>query len=126
MRPEKGYSYETYAVKRTNSLGEFLSHFDINPEFHRAYGVDDPGGIVKVRCTVTDTDLSVKEMYADRNYDENCIDYLAFLKYEEDFRIVMPNIKMFNCCFPYGADASCFNREGERTGTICRLKVEII
>lgn len=126
MKPEKGIFFRTYASRETNSRGEFLSHFDINPKFHRAYGVDDPNDIVEVRCTVTDTDLSIKEMYADKNYDENCIDYLAFLEYDTDFRIVMPNIKMFNCCFPYGADASCFNREGKRTGTICRLKVEII
>ena len=121
MKVNIGDSFETFAVVE----GDHYDHFDINPNYAGMYGVDNLDDIVRVRCTVKDKDLSVGEMYKDKNYNDNCIDYLAFFELDCDASIIMPNIKMFNMCFTYGADKECF-RNGERVGTICRLEVEEI
>lgn len=116
-----GDSFETFAVVN----GDRYDHFDINPKYAKMYGVDNPNDVVCVRCTVKEKDLSVHEMYIDKDYDDNCIDYLAYFELDCDYSLIMPNVKLFDMCFPYGADAECF-RDGKRTGTICRLEVEVI
>lgn len=116
-----GDSFETFAVVK----GDHYDHFDINPKYASVYGIDNPEDIVRVRCTVKEKDLSVYDMYKDKDYDNDCVDYLAYFRQDCDLSIIMPNIKIFNMCFPYGADADCF-RDGKRVGTICRLDVEVV
>ena len=50
-----------------------------------------------------------------------------------DNMIIMHNVKVFNSCFPYGADAICFAHNdteeykiGDRIGYLCRVKIEEI
>ena len=129
-----GSSFETTAVPKTNKMHDnFFKHFGINPEHKLHYGVDENENVVRVRCTIADVNLSIANLYSDKTYDENCVDYLAYFPFEKcDYTaiqtniIIQPNIKVFNCCFPYGADASCFDKNNKRIGTICRLNVELI
>lgn len=127
MIPEIGYTFTEKAVlKKSETYGYILTHFGLNPEHKRHYGVRDEDTIVDVKCTVIDIDLSLAKLYNDEKYDENCVDYFAYFPYDNRFGIIYCNIKAFNCCFPYGADAACFNKNGERIGTICRLNVEVL
>jgi len=138
MNIKVGNSFETTAVLKLNDFnGNFFTHFGINPKHKLHYGVDENENVVRVRCTITDVDLSIANLYSDKSYDENCVDYLAYFPfYKCDYNvwltaiqstiIIQPNIKVFNCCFPYGADASCFDKNNKRIGTICRLKVDVL
>lgn len=134
MNIKVGNSFETTAVLKSNDFnGNFFTHFGINPEHKLQYGVDENENIVRVRCTIVDINLSIANLYSDKTYDTNCVDYLAYLPFEMYDKIVIqskiiiqPNIKVFNCCFPYGADASCFDKNNKRIGTICRLKVDVL
>lgn len=122
--PEPGDSFETTAVL----TGDHLSKFGINPKFVEMYGMDKLHPVLDVRCTIKEKDLSVKEIYNIAGYDPNSVDYLGFFEIGKEVErcIIMPNIKLFNTCFPAGADAECFGHDGNRTGTICRLDVEIV
>ncbi|MBR4624058.1 MAG: hypothetical protein IKO56_00805 [Alphaproteobacteria bacterium] len=125
MLPEIGYTFETKAVaKYTEKQDKFYIKFDIDPEHKSYYGVGDNDKIVDVKCEVIDVDLLLDNLYSDKSYDSNCVDYLAYFYCDSERKLIQPNIKVFNCCFPYGADAMCFDKNGKRIGSICRLKVE--
>ena len=125
MKPKIGDTFVTKAVLRQDHRGSFFSNFDLNPKFKKYYGLDENDRIVDVKCTITDVDLSISLMILDVGYDDNCIDYIAYLPYGKEPRIIMPNIKLFMCCFPYSPFDACYHNK-KKIATICRLKVEQI
>ena len=128
-----GTSFEVYAVKQENEIGKFFNYINqIDPDHARWYG-QKKEDVIKVKCTIVDNDISVKELYSDPNYDDDCIDYLMGYNLWSGNMIIMPNVKAFNCCYPRGADESRFAhhttstyKKGDRMGYLCRLKVEEI
>ena len=130
---EIGTSFEVYAVKKHSKWGDFYNFINrIDPDHSSWFGCKKED-VITVRCTIIANDISVVALYKDPNYDENCIDYLMSYDLRHDNMIVMHNIKVFNCCFPYGADAICFAhhdtdeyKKGDRIGYLCRVKIEEI
>ena len=105
---EIGTSFEVYAVKKHSKYGDFYNFINrIDPEHSSWFGCKKED-VITVRCTIIANDISVVALYKDPEYDENCIDYLMSYDLRNDNMIIMHNVKVFNCCFPYGADAICF------------------
>lgn len=152
---EPGTSFITTAIENSNSVGTFFYIFGKDKRGITYYGYKEDD-LIDVKCTILKNDITLGELYQDPKYSSNSIDYLLYVKVNDDKTlwpmIIEPNIKMFNMCFPYGADAELFwdkdfpehgrislndegkmnyNEEkifykGDRRGYICRLKIEKI
>lgn len=149
---EPGIWFVTTAIETQNSVGKFFYTFGKDERAIRLYGFD-PKELIDVKCTIIANDLKLGDLYKSKEYDSNSIDYLMYVKINDDKTlwpmIIEPNSKMLNIAFPYGVDHELFwdknfpsslyyvNNEGkieylkdyifhagDRRGYLCRLKVE--
>jgi hypothetical protein len=127
-----GTEFYTYGIKAIGPSNRKFYNFinRIDPDHAWIFGKKKED-VIKLKCTILANDISVKRLYTDQDYDENCIDYLMGYDTVFNTAIIMHNIKVFNCCYPYGADAIVYAtkdtslyKKGDRTGYLCRLKVE--
>lgn len=117
--------------------------FGIKKEFAYMWA-RKPEDIIKVKATIIEEDIVIKDLLNNPEYDENCIDYFGFIdgfeKNDLNISIIWRNIKLYEICFTYGADAErFFNHDqldddfktylwhkGDRRGMTVRLKIEEI
>lgn len=101
-----------------------------------------PEDIVKVKCTIIEEDVLLREKFKDDNYDDNSTDYFGFIdgfeKNDLKISMIWRNIKLYTICFPYGPDSQRFwehdqlnyetdeyeFRKGDRRAMTVRLKIE--
>lgn len=104
--------------------------------------------VIKVKMTIIEEDVLLREKFKDNNYDDNSIDYFGLITWEDDgtlkIGLIYPNIKLYNICFPYVIDDCLFfdkdyttinpetyedivlHKKGDRHRMTVRLKVEEI
>ena len=150
---EPGTWFVTTAVEKENSIGKFFYTFGKDERAIKFYGYS-PSQLIDVKCTIVKNDLTMLDLCKDKEYNTNSIDYLLYVKVNEDKTLwpmmIEPNLKMLNIAFPYGIDHELFwdrnypsnlfyvnnegkienlrdyiFHEGDRRGYMCRLKVEI-
>ena len=140
-----GTSFEITCTKHQhNKTGEIVyENFGIDKKFTGVYG-KKPEDVIKVRCMITEEDIIIKNLYRDKTYDTNSIDYLGFIdgfeKNDLHISMIWRNIKLYMVCFPYGPDSQRFweydqknydtceyeFKKGDRRAMTVRLKVEEI
>ena len=144
-----GTSFEINCAKRKHiRTGETVyDSFGIDKEHAAMYG-RKPEDVVKVKCTIIEEDVRLKDKFNDKNYDENCTDYFGLITWEDDnslrIGLIYANIKLYNMCFPYVIDECLFfdndikkfnyetyeetiiHKKGDRHKMTVRLKIEEI
>lgn len=104
-----GTSFEINCAKRQHiSTGETIyDSFGIVENLAYMWG-RKPEDIVKVKCTIIEEDVLLREKFKDNNYDDNSTDYFGLITWEDDgtlkIGLIYPNIKLYNMCFPYVID----------------------
>ncbi len=138
-----GTTFEENCVVINRKDGtKFYNHFGIIERFASIYG-DKPEDIIKVRATIIEEDVVVKDLIAS-GYDLNTQEYFAWIDFENDgtynIRLIYGNIKLYIICFPYGPDIERFynhesrdikthkviHKPGDRRGMTVKLKIEEI
>ena len=144
-----GTSFEINCAKRQHiSTGETIyDSFGIVENLAYMWG-RKPEDIVKVKCTIIEEDVLLREKFKDNNYDDNSTDYFGLITWEDNgtlkIGLIYPNIKLYNMCFPYVIDDCLFfdrdytsinyetfeqtiiHKKGDRHKMTVRLKVEEI
>lgn len=140
-----GTEFEITCAKVNKRLhGEIIPNeyiydsFGISQE-HPYVWARKPEEVIKVKCTIIEEDVVIADIYKNKDYDSNCIDYFGFILFKDDgtfdISMIYPNIKTYSICFPYGADAERFwsqdikinevvHHAGDRRAMSVRLKVE--
>jgi hypothetical protein len=144
-----GTSFEINCTKQRHiRTGETIyDSFGINKNLAYMYG-RKPEDVIKVKMTIIEEDVLLKDKFNDKNYDENCTDYFGLITWEDDnslsIGLIYANIKLYNMCFPYEIDKCLFydgdviiydyktfeekivHKKGDRHRMTVRLKVEEI
>ena len=109
-----GTSFEINCTKRQHiRTGEIIyDSFGIVENLAYMWG-RKPEDIVKVKCTIIEEDVLLREKFKDDNYDDNSTDYFGLITWEDDgtlkIGLIYPNIKLYNMCFPYVIDDCLFS-----------------
>ena len=115
----------------------FYSSFGIIPRLASMWAKNEED-VITVKGTIIEEDVLINELFRDKNYDDNSIDYFGWVDFENfykdnqyDIRMIFPNIKQYFICFPYGPDSVRFwqndlepHKKGDRKGMTVRLKIE--
>lgn len=140
-----GTKFETLCASRyVREEKPFYDSFGISKE-HAQYFGRKSEEIVKVECTIIEEDVIVGDLFKhDSPYDDNKVDYFAWIEFEEDgsydIRMIYGNIKLYFICFPGGPDVCRFwssdsydvmknvynHKKGDRRGMTVRLEVKPI
>ncbi len=140
-----GTSFEITCVKEkinnkyTNDFKEYYSSFEIMPRLASMWAKNQED-VITVKATIIEEDVIIKDLFNNKDYDENCVDYFGWIDFEDynktkryDIGLIYPNIKQYFVCFPYGADSGRFwnndigeHKKGDRRGMTVRLKIEEI
>ena len=138
-----GYSFEIDCAKGFRKInGEptkqiIYDSFGIKKELAYMWA-RKPEDIIKVKVTIIEEDVLINELFQNKNYDDNSVDYFGWIDFEKfyednqyDIQMIFPNIKQYFICFPYGPDSVRFwqtdlgpHKKGDRKGMTVRLKIE--
>ena len=139
-----GTEFEITCCKQDRIDNKLLyTSFQISKEHASIWG-RKPEDVIKVKGTIIEEDVIVKDLLKDKNYDKNCLDYFGKITFNEDgtydIGLIYGNIKTYFICFPYGPDALRFwdfdnkdydtgifhHKTGDRRSMTVRIKFEEI